>query len=44
MISWSCNFAINKLAIINLMQFMKKNYDLDNCIFDINTFSTQWRL
>jgi len=44
MISWSCNFAINKLAIINLMTFMKKTYNLDNCIFDINTFSTQWRL
>lgn len=44
MISWSCNFAITKIAIINLMKFMKKIYNLENCIFDINTFSIQWRI
>lgn len=42
MIGWSCNFGITKAGLLKHIEFMKKEYGIDNALFDSKTFAKGW--
>lgn len=42
MVSWSCNFALNKKAALDVRKFMFNTYGAKDMIFDETAFRTQW--
>ena len=41
MVSWSCNFAVTKTALLRINEFMKLVYNVDSW-FDDEAFKSQW--
>lgn len=42
MITWSCNFGISRKGLLKHTEFMEKNYDIVDKLFDNKTFAKGW--